>query len=71
MIFRRAAGLMAVAAFTVLASIAANAAGTTQASSPATDQKYVWDLTDLYPTPDAWTAEYAKIKAETDKLGQI
>ncbi len=34
------------------------------------DQKYVWDLSDLYPTPEAWTAEHDKIKAETDKLDQ-
>ncbi len=61
----RAAGLAAFAAVLMLGSFSVAAADNT---SPATDQKYVWDLTDLYPSPEAWTAEYAKIKAEVDKL---
>ena len=27
-----------------------------------------WDLTDLYPTPDAWSAAYARTKAAAEKL---
>jgi oligoendopeptidase F len=39
-----------------------------QQAAPAADQKQVWDLTDLYPTPEAWTAQYTKIKAEAEGL---
>ena len=28
----------------------------------------MWDLTDLYPTPEAWSAAYEKTKADTDRL---
>src|SRR5437016_5739874 len=41
-----------------------------QQAAPAADQKYVWDLGDLYRTPEAWTAEHAKMKAAAEKLDQ-
>ncbi|MGD0142221.1 MAG: M3 family oligoendopeptidase [Rhizomicrobium sp.] len=44
-------------------------AQTPAASPPATDATVpMWDLSDLYPTPEAWTAEHDKIKAEAEKL---
>jgi oligoendopeptidase F len=68
MIFRhRPAGFAAIAAVLMLGNFSVAAA---ENAATATDQKYVWDLTDLYPTPEAWTAEYAKIKAEVDRLPQ-
>jgi oligoendopeptidase F len=61
---RASAGVAAIVASLMLgtASLAAEA---------PVDQKYVWDLTDLYPSPEAWTAEQAKIKAEAGKLGRF
>src|SRR5262249_10271430 len=32
------------------------------------DQRYVWDLSDLYATPDAWSAEFAKIKSDVNNV---
>ena len=32
----------------------------------ADDPEYRWDLRDLYPSPEAWTAEHDKIAAEAD-----
>lgn len=41
------------------------------AEQPAnSDSKYIWDLTDLYASPEAWTTEHDKVKAEVDKLDQ-
>jgi oligoendopeptidase F len=28
----------------------------------------MWDLTDLYPTPEAWSESYARTKAEAERL---
>src|SRR5579872_7151631 len=28
----------------------------------------MWDLSDLYPSPDAWSAEYARVKTEVQRL---
>ncbi|MGQ0741202.1 MAG: oligoendopeptidase F [Alphaproteobacteria bacterium] len=62
---RRYAGLASFAAILLLGGM------TFAAEQPAASaDKYVWDLTDLYPSPDAWTAEYNKIKAEAEKLDQ-
>jgi oligoendopeptidase F len=67
MLFRfQSVRLVAFAAALAFGSFAANAADKTAA--PNTDQKHVWDLTDLYPSPEAWTAERDKIKAEADAL---
>lgn len=56
---------LGLAVILLVGTLAANAAET---KTKATDPKYVWDLTDLYPSPEAWTAEHAKIKAEAGKL---
>ena len=64
---RWSAGLIAFASTLMFGALAANAA---DAPAPATDQKYVWDLGDLYPSAEAWTAEHDEIKAEADKLDQ-
>lgn len=29
---------------------------------------YMWDLSDLYPTPEAWAETYDRVKAEADRL---
>jgi len=34
----------------------------------AANPAYMWDLSDLYPSPEAWTAEHAKIKAQVEGL---
>src|SRR5579863_5898576 len=36
--------------------------------APAPAVPLMWDLTDLYPTPEAWSAAYEKIKADTNRL---
>jgi oligoendopeptidase F len=32
---------------------------------------FMWDLTDLYPSPEAWAGQYAAIKAEAQRLDLI
>ncbi len=37
------------------------------ATTPApVDPAYMWNLSDLYPSPEAWTAERARVKATVD-----
>ncbi|GAA0551149.1 oligoendopeptidase F [Rhizomicrobium palustre] len=38
------------------------------AAAPAAPAAYTWDLGDLYPSPEAWTAAQGKVKGEIDKL---
>jgi oligoendopeptidase F len=40
--------------------------------TPASDKPVstMWDLTDLYPTAEAWTASYDRTKAAAERLGQ-
>ncbi len=38
------------------------------ADAPAAPAVASWDLSDLYPSPEAWTAAHAKLSAEVDKL---
>jgi len=65
MTFRVSTGVAAIAALLMLSSMSVAAE-----APAAADQQYVWDLTDLYQTPEAWTAEHAKIKGAADKLKQ-
>ncbi|MGZ6009188.1 MAG: M3 family oligoendopeptidase [Rhizomicrobium sp.] len=66
----------AAVALTVTASAAVLAAAATKhpAVKPApiseapVDPAYMWDLTDLYPSADAWTSEHDRVKAVTDTL---
>jgi len=64
-----------VAAFALVplaAPLAANApAAATAAPAKPADPRYVWDLSDLYATPEAWSAEYAKIKAAAGRLDRF
>ena len=58
-----------IAAFTAIAvassvHAAAPAADAGDAANPA----YMWDLSDLYPSPEAWTTAQAKAKAQVDGL---
>ena len=39
----------------------------TEQAVPETGQ-YVWDLTDLYESPEAWDAEYERLKGQTDSI---
>ncbi len=60
-IMRATAGLcLCAGAVAMSPAIAAPAAKATAESN--------WDLGDLYPSPDAWEAEYGKIKGDVDKL---
>lgn len=36
--------------------------------APAATETYVWDLTDIYESPDAWATEYEKIAARISNL---
>ncbi|MBS0472755.1 MAG: oligoendopeptidase F family protein [Proteobacteria bacterium] len=46
-------------------SVAALAKAPIAAPAPV-DPAYMWDLSDLYPSPEAWTAERDRVKAEMD-----
>jgi oligoendopeptidase F len=46
--------------------MAAFAAGQLDADNPA----YVWDLIDLYPSPEAWAVERDRIKAQAESLAK-
>src|SRR6185295_6767920 len=59
-------GLVAALAIGSVAAVAAVTAADAPARAP--DPRYVWDLNELYPSPEAWTAEYDKAKAEVAKL---
>ncbi|HSZ74054.1 MAG TPA: oligoendopeptidase F [Rhizomicrobium sp.] len=43
-------------------------AADTTAPPDADNPAYMWDLTEIYPTPEAWTAAHDKIKAQADAL---
>jgi len=55
-----------------LALMAALALATALTPAVAAEQKapanYMWDLTDLYPSADAWTAARDKVQTQVDKL---
>jgi oligoendopeptidase F len=52
-----------------LALFAASAALGAEAPNPdAANPAYMWDLSDLYPSPEAWSASQAKTKAALDGL---
>ncbi|MBV9993552.1 MAG: oligoendopeptidase F family protein [Alphaproteobacteria bacterium] len=40
----------------------------TPPAGDAANPAYMWDLSDLYPSPQAWKAEHDKLKAEIDGL---
>ena len=40
----------------------------TQRAAPDNSIATMWDLADLYPTPEAWSASYAKTRAAAEKL---
>jgi oligoendopeptidase F len=54
--------LMTTMSTTAIAAPPAPDAG--DAANPA----YMWDLGDLYPSPEAWTAAYDRVKAQVDAL---
>jgi oligoendopeptidase F len=62
----KAVWIAALAAIVATSSVhaAAPAADAGDAANPA----YMWDLSDLYPSPEAWTAAQAKAKAQVDGL---
>jgi oligoendopeptidase F len=62
----RLALLGAIAVFTLTAAPIARAADDT--AQQDTDMTYMWDLTDLYPTPEAWTEVYDRTRAEAEGL---
>ena len=37
-------------------------------AAPAVDPRYMWDLSELYASPEAWTAERDRLKTATDAL---
>jgi oligoendopeptidase F len=52
----------------VLAMPAIAAQGTELPEPDANNPAYMWDLSDLYPSPEAWAADYDKISAAIGKL---
>jgi oligoendopeptidase F len=62
---------MRAALFGAVAFAAMFATQAVAAPPPADDSAnpaYMWDLSDLYPSPEAWTAAQAKVKAQVDGL---
>src|SRR5690348_3082793 len=59
--FRLAACLL----FTPALALAAGAPAPAAAPQPG---NVMWNLSDLYPSPEAWTAAYDRTKAEAEKL---
>lgn len=55
---------LAIPAFAQAADVAVPAA---DASNPA----YMWDLSDLYPSPEAWTTEHDAIAADVARLDKL
>ncbi len=61
--------IAALALMATACSFAFAVAATTPATpQPPIDPAYMWDLTDLYASPEAWTAEHDRIKAVIDGL---
>ena len=60
-------GLVAASVF-LLAFSAIEALADTPAGDDAKNPAYMWDLSDLYPSPEAWSAAEAKLKDQVDKL---
>src|SRR5580692_4972399 len=60
---RLATILLCTAAF-VAPVFAADTTAPPEADNPA----YMWDLSDIYPSPEAWTVAHDKIKAQADAL---
>lgn len=70
--FRPLAAFVIIASTFGVATPAANAAATApSATAAAVDQRHIWDLSDLYPTADAWNAEFSKIKAAATALDRF
>jgi len=64
--------LMGAFALMIFSSAAVAAAAPKPADDPAAADRanpaYIWDLNDLYPSADAWTAAQQKAKAQVDAL---
>src|SRR6185503_15801626 len=64
--------LMGAFALMIFSSAAVAAAAPNPADDPAAADRanpaYMWDLNDLYPSPEAWTAAQQKAKAQVDAL---
>jgi oligoendopeptidase F len=56
------------AALSLLALTACASAGAPAATAVAAHESVVWDLTDLYATPEAWDAERLAVEAEIETL---
>src|SRR5208283_6068773 len=52
-----------------LAAQAQSTPPTTQHAMADYSVATMWDLADLYPTPEAWSASYARARAVAEKLG--
>jgi oligoendopeptidase F len=50
------------------AAVAATAPKPDPAAADAANPAYMWDLSDLYPSPEVWTAAQGKAKAQVDAL---
>jgi len=69
---RIAALTLTIAAFGGVLALAKPATKPVPAPAAATpvDPAYMWDLTDLYPSSEAWTAERDRVKASTEGFDQ-
>jgi oligoendopeptidase F len=63
--------VLGVAAALMGAAPMAHAAAAAVAPAKPVDPRYVWDLTHLYKTPEAWRSEYDRVKAEVAKLDRF
>ncbi len=67
----RSAAFVAIGALALAAAYTVHAAETAAPQARTVDPRYVWDLADLYKTPEAWRAEYDRMKAEVAKLDRF
>src|SRR5229473_1233422 len=68
--FAAAGAALVLLAIAAAAALAKHEAPPQKPAAPAQTEP-MWDLTDLYPSPDAWTAEHDKIKAEAAKIDSL
>jgi len=66
-----AALMLGVSAATAFAASKPSPVETAPAAAAPVDPAYMWDLSDLYASPEAWNAERDRVKAATDRLDRF
>ena len=64
----RSAAIAVILTAVIAVPAARSAAPATETAPAAVDPAYMWDLSELYPSAEAWTAEHDRLKGVTDTL---